>query len=260
MSQTNAFAGAFYQTGNISQYEGIAVSAFYHAQIGSQCGKVIVCDFRVRVCYHGQQCRFANIRETNQTNVCDKFQFQNDVIFFCHSAGFRITGCLSGGCCEVLIALAAFTAVNQDFFFPVFGNIRHNLAAFRFTDNSTNRHFDDNAFAVFTEAVAFAAVLTVACLEHSLITEVHKGTHAFVPYKNHVAASAAVTAIRAAVGNIFRTEERNHTIAAVAAFYMNLDSIYKHILTSYPFSFFQNLFRQKQTVLLFTKKASNDII
>ena len=234
MAQANTFAGTFHQTRDIRQNEFIAESAFYHAQIGGQCSKVVVCDLGVCVCYHGQQCGFPNVGETDQTNVCDQFQFQNDIVFFGFSAGFCVSGSLSCGGCEVLIALAAFTAVDQNFFFVGFCNVGHNLAAFCFTDHCTHGYFDDDIFAVFAEAVTFAAGFTGGCSKFSFITEVHQCIHAAFANENYVAAFAAVTAVGAAVGDVFCSVKGNLAVAAVAAFYVDLDSIYKHCFLSFP--------------------------
>ena len=69
MAQANALARTFHQTGNIRHHEFVPKASFHNTKIRCQCGKVVVCNLGVCVCYHGKQCGFPNIRETNQTNV-----------------------------------------------------------------------------------------------------------------------------------------------------------------------------------------------
>ena len=63
---------------------------------------------------------------------------------------------------------------------------------------------------------------------HDPELRLQKREHAAFADKNHIAALAAIAAIGAAVRNVFCSVKGNLTIAAVAALYMNLDSIYKH--------------------------------
>ena len=128
----------------------------------------------------------------------------------------------------MLIALASLAAVDEDFFLSCRRNIRHYLAAFRLTDYRTDRHLNDDILAVLAEAVALAAGFAGRCHKFSLIAEIHQCAHAAFADKNHIAALAAVAAIGAAVRNVFCSVKGNLTVAAVAALYMNLDSIYKH--------------------------------
>ena len=111
----------------------------------------------------------------------------------------------------MLIALASLAAVDEDFFLACRCNIRHYLAAFRLTDHRTDRHLNDDILAVLAEAVALAAGFAGRC-----------------HLQNDGAAPTAVTAVRATVCNVFCSVKGNLTVAAVAALYMNLDSIYKH--------------------------------
>ena len=69
MSQANALARTFHQTWNIRHHEFVPKASFHNTKVGCQCSKVVVCNLGVCVCYHGKQCGFPNIRETNQTNV-----------------------------------------------------------------------------------------------------------------------------------------------------------------------------------------------
>ncbi len=233
MPQPDAFTCALDQPGDIRQHETVAKPALDHAQIWRKRRKMVIGDFRVGIRHHGKQCRFADIREPNQPYVRNQLQFENHVIFLCRTASFRIARGLSCRRGKMLVAFAALAAVYQYFPFPVMRNIRHNLTAFGFADNRTDRHLYHNVLTVLAEAVALAAVAAVHGLKHTFIPEIHQRTHAFVADEHNVAALAAVAAVRSAVRNIFCAVKRNHAVAAVAALYMDFHPVYKHFLTSF---------------------------
>ena len=67
------------------------------------------------------------------------------------------------------------------------------------------------------------------------VSKIHQGAETFIYFKNDVSSLSSVTAGRAAFRHIFFTAKRNHTVAAVAAFYIYFDLIYKHnVLRSKP--------------------------
>ena len=77
MAQTNTIACAFNQSRNICHNKGFFLCYFYNAQNWSQGGEVIVCNNRFCSADNRNQGRFANIWIAYQTNVCQKFKFQN---------------------------------------------------------------------------------------------------------------------------------------------------------------------------------------
>ena len=77
------------------------------AEIGLERGERIVGDFRARCRNYGNQRGFAGIRETDEADIGEQFQFKSQVAFFPGKTIFMFTGCLMPGLGEILIAAAA---------------------------------------------------------------------------------------------------------------------------------------------------------
>ena len=84
-------------------------------------------------------------------------------------------------------------------------------------------------------ASAFSALF--ARLRHifSYMTEINKCIQTVIYFKDNIAAFAAVTAVRAAVGNINFSTETHMAISAVARFDKNFCAVCKHgFVQSFP--------------------------
>ena len=74
-----------------------------------------------------------------------------------------------------------------------------------------------------------AAGQTVRGYKFVLVAESEQGVTALVDAENDVSATSAVTAVRATVGDVFLTSERNGTRTAVTGFYIYFYIIDKHM-------------------------------
>ncbi len=88
-------------------YEGNAVVHIDHAEIRIERREVIVRNFRVRVRGDGQERRFADIRETDQTDIRQKLQLENDLMLLARETCLCKARDLAGRCGKMLIAPAA---------------------------------------------------------------------------------------------------------------------------------------------------------
>ena len=85
---------------NIRHYEGNAVVHIDHAEIRIERREVIVRNFRVRVRGDGQERRFADIREADQTDVRQKLQLENDLMLLAREACLCKARNLAGRCAK----------------------------------------------------------------------------------------------------------------------------------------------------------------
>ena len=77
------------------------------AEVRVERREMVVCNLRVRVGRNGQQRRFSDVRESNQTHVRQKLELQNHLMLFARKTGFCKTRHLPGRRCKVLVAPAA---------------------------------------------------------------------------------------------------------------------------------------------------------
>ena len=149
-------------------------------------------------------------------------------------AGFGKARGLAGRRCEVGVAPAALAAAAEDVRLGV-GHILDDLVALRVAHDGAAGHTDREILALLA---VFARALTVhAGLSNvfALVAEVHQCRHVVVDDEDNVAAVAAVTAVRAACGDIFFAVERHRTVTALTGAAENARLINKrccHVGTS----------------------------
>ena len=107
-------------------------------------------------------------------------------------------------------------------------NIRHQPAGFVIINQRAARHLDDTVGAFFAKAAFGAAILPVLGGKFALVAKIRQRGAAVVRDKHHIAAHAAVAAIRAAGCDIFFAVKRHRAVAAVAGAHLYFSYIYKH--------------------------------
>ena len=110
MSKTNTFGCTLDQSRDISHNESLCSIQINNTEIRIQCCEMIVRNFRFRICNTGKQCRFTNVRETNQTYICDHLQFQIHFQLSCRLSWLCILRNLHGRSSKMLISKSASSA------------------------------------------------------------------------------------------------------------------------------------------------------
>ena len=213
MAQAGALSGTLDDAGNIGHDEGHALVHEHHAQVGEEGGKVIVSDFRPGLGRDRQQGGLAHVGEADEAHVRQQLQLQQDRPFFSGQTGLGELGGLAGGGGEVLVAPAAVAAAAEDEGL-VGGHVHDDLFRLRIPDHGAPRHFQDQGSAVFAGALLAGAVAAVLGDVFALVAEVHQGGHAVVYLQDHVAAAAAVAAVRAAGCHVFFPVKGHRAVAA----------------------------------------------
>jgi hypothetical protein len=98
------------------------------------------------------------------------------------------------------IAQATPPALGQNLHFPVFGNFGHHFAGFGIPGQGPDGHLQDHIIAFGAGGVARSAVFSRFgnYVLHEL--QVEQGPQLLVSFQNHMAAPAAIAAIRPAFG------------------------------------------------------------
>ena len=170
--------------------------------------------------------------KAHQSDVGEHLQLDLDVKLFAwlpHLAVLR-RGVLARF--EMEIAASAFAASGDHGLLPRLGQVGDHMSALQVLDDRSLRDLDHIIFsvgAVHLLRLAIAAglglhLLVVAQIEQRRLSGIHP--------EDHTAAISAVSAIRAAIGDIFLPAECHDAIAAFAGLDMYLDSVDKHAFTS----------------------------
>src|ERR1700675_1574030 len=84
------------------------------AEIGLESGERIICDFRTRCGNYGNQCGFAGVRETDEADIGEQFQFEAQMALFAGETVFVFTRSLMPGLGKILVAAAAASALRDE--------------------------------------------------------------------------------------------------------------------------------------------------
>ena len=226
VAQSGAVGGALNDAGDVRHDEGDALLHIHHAQVGEKGGEVIIGDLGLSPADHAEQRGLTHVGEAHQPHISQQLQLQHHLAALAGIASLGKAGDLPGGGGEVLVAPAAPAAPAED----EGGVIRHivdDLLGGGVPDDGAPGDPQDQVCAVSAGAALAASVCAVGGGVLALIAEVHQGGHMVVHCDHHVAAPAAVAAVRAAGGHIFFPVEGDHAVAAVAGADGDLCGIYK---------------------------------
>src|SRR3989344_5003356 len=114
-SETFTFRSAFNKPGNIS--DNIAVKI---TEVRVKSCKFIISNFCLRIGDCIEKRRFARIRESYQTDISKKFQFNFKICFLALCAFTRFTWCYIDRAFKMLVAEAAIATAKNHEFLPLF--------------------------------------------------------------------------------------------------------------------------------------------
>ena len=227
MAEADALRRAFDEPGDVRHDEGLAFAHGDDAEDRDDGGEVVVADDGLGFTDDRDERRFADVGEAQQSDVREQFQFELQLPFFAGSAVLGKAGRLSRGGREVPVAPAAASAAGRDEFLFI-GHVGDDGVGLDFPDDGALRDLDVEVLAPFSVTLVAAAVLAVFRLVLPLVPEVRQGGERVVDHKDDVPASAAVSAVGPAAGDIFLTVERNGSVAALAGGDRDLRNIDKH--------------------------------
>ena len=187
---------------------------------------MIVGDLGLGPADHRQQGGLAHIGEAHQTHVGQQLQLQHHVPALPGQTRLGKAGHLTGGGGKVLVAPAAPAALAQNEGLLV-RHVLDDLPGLRVPDDGAPGHPQDQVGPVLAGAALALAVHAVFGHILALIAKIHQGGHVVVHRDHHVAAPAAVAAVRAAGGHIFLPVKGDHAVAAVAGTDGDARGIYK---------------------------------
>ncbi|MNE52662.1 hypothetical protein D3C80_1473430 [compost metagenome] len=108
------------------------------------------------------------------------------------------------------------------------GHVGNDFLGIIINQYSSRRDSHDHMLGICPVLALITALYSAVSFKMALITEIHQCPQPFIHTENHIAAPAAVTAGRPAFRHVLLTAKSHETVAAIAAFYINLSLIYEH--------------------------------
>ena len=190
-------------------------------------GEGIVGDLRLGGADCRQEGRLAGIGQPDDTGVGDQLEPQPDMHLLALLAWVGMARRLVGRRLEMCIAEAAIAASKQHDALAGLGQVRDQGLAVIIDDLRTGRHFQHHVGAVGTGAILALAVAALLCLEMLLVAVVEQRVEIGHALDDHVAAFAAVAAVRATELDELLPPEADAAVAAVARAHIDLGLIEK---------------------------------
>jgi len=167
------------------------------------------------------------LRQADDAGIGDQLQPQPDGELGAGLAGIGVARRAVGRAFETRIAETAIAAVGQHDALAEFSKIREQCLAIFFVNLGADRHFEHDVGAGSAVAILAHAAAAVLRREMLLVAVVDQGVEPIDRLHHHVAAIAAVAAVRPAIFDEFLAAERHAAVAAVAGADIDLGFVEK---------------------------------
>src|SRR5262247_3800699 len=215
VAESRAFMRALDQARNISEYELAAVD-LDHAELGMQCRERVVGDLRLGRAHRREEGRLARVGQPDNAGVRNQLEAQPDRELLARLAGIGMARRTVGRTLEMGVAEAALTAAREHRPLTYIGEVREQGLAILLVDLRAGRHLEHDIVAARAVAVLAHAAAAVLGFEMLLVAVVDEGVEPIDRLHDHVAALAAVAAVRPAELDEFLAPERHAAVPAVA--------------------------------------------
>src|SRR5258708_3576993 len=215
VTQSRAFVGALDQARNIGEYELAAVD-LDHAELGMQRREWVVGNLRLGGAHRPPEGRFSRVWQTDNARIGNQLEAQPDREFLAGLAGMAMARRTVGRTLEVGIAEAALASARDHRPLSHVGEVGEQGLAVLLVDLRPGRHLQHDIAAVRAVAVLAHAAAAVLGFEMLLVAVIDERIEPVDRLQDHVAALAAVAAVRPAELDEFLAPERHAAVAAVA--------------------------------------------
>src|ERR1700682_2917320 len=215
VAEADAFMRAFDQAWNVGEHE-FAAADVTHAELRMQRGEWVIRNLRLGGADGGKKRRLAGVWQADDAGIGDELQPQPNGELGPRLAGIGVARRAVGRAFEPRIAETAIAAMRQHDALAEFGEIGKQRLAIFVVNLRADRHFEHHVGAVGAMAVLAHAAAAVLGREMLLVTIVDQRVEAVDRLRDHIAAVAAVAAVRPAVFDEFLAPERHAAVAAVA--------------------------------------------
>ena len=196
--------GAFDDAGDVGHDEGAVVAVADDAEIGLQRREGVIRDFRLGGGNGGEQGGLPRIREADEADIRQQFQFKDEPALDALLARLGIARRLVGRRLEVVVAQAAAAAAAEDVFLAGFNEFSDNLFRLGILDRHADRHIQVDVGAVLALPQGKTAGAAVLRPDHLPEFQVDQRPELRIGAEDDVSAAAAVPTVRSAFRHVFR--------------------------------------------------------
>ena len=255
-SQSPTLCSTFYNTGNISHHETLSVTIRHNTQLWLHRCERIISYLRTRTRKSTQQSALTGIRETDKTDICQKFQFKHHSHLLHRFSGLCIAGSLVRRRAEIPVAQSSPSTFQKNLFLSVLRDVANVFSSFCIVNHSTAGYVNIPILTVSPGAAALTTCLTICSKHMTLIAQVKQCPIIAITTQNDMTAPSAVATVRSTVRYILGTAHVHRTSAALSRAAENLDVIYKIAFQySYSLSKKANISESISSLLPFHVKA-----
>ncbi|OIQ65768.1 hypothetical protein GALL_526700 [mine drainage metagenome] len=222
MPQTGSFRSAFNQTRQICHHKTLLRTDPHHPQIRMQGGKRVICDARTSIGDGRDQCRFASVGHTQQTDISQYFEFELQVAFFTRPAGCFLPWRTVDGTFVAQIAKTAITAFGNGDHFTGFKQLKQHLTGFGIGNDGAHRHLQGNVFASRAKHIRAHAMLATLRVVAARKPVIHQRIEVGVGNGKHVTTATTIPAIGTTKLLVFFMPKRNAAGSAVSGRNVNV--------------------------------------
>ena len=216
--------GPFDEAGNVRRHEA-AVAVAHHPQVRRQRGEGVVRNLGPRRGDDRYQRGLACVGQPDEAHVGQQPQLQPKLPLLSGQARLGETRRLARSGGEAAVALAALAATGHDHVFRRSVDVGDDLAAVRVSNQGPHGHPDYPVCAVLPVLVLAAPVLAAVAAIEPLVAQVQQGGQVRVRRHPHVAAVAAVAAVRTSLGDELLAAKAHAATAAVAGLHRDLNLV-----------------------------------
>src|SRR5262245_36418933 len=224
VAESRAFMRALDQARNIREYELAAVD-LDHAELGMQRRERVVGDLRLGRAHRREEGRLARVGQPNNAGVRNQLEAQPDRELLAGLAGIGMARRTVGRTLEMGVAEAALAAARDHRPLTYIGEVCEQGLAVLLVDLRAGRHLEHDIVAARAVAVLAHAAAAVLGFEMLLVAVIDERVEPVDRLYDHVAALAAVAAVRPAELNEFLAPERHAAVPAVARAHVGLGFI-----------------------------------
>ncbi len=220
IAETRAQVRAFDQTGNIRENQ-VAVVNHRDAEIRDQRSERVIRDLGARGSHRRQQGGFAGIRQTDDADIREQFQFERDPTLRPWFAFLGPARRLIRGTRERGIAAPAAPAAREDHARVRVHQIADQFAGFSIAHEGPARHINQQIIRAFTMLIFALTMPARFGFEMGAFAETQQRIETRVDDDDHIAAVAAMPAIGSTAGNVLFAAETHTSVAAIAGLHEN---------------------------------------
>jgi hypothetical protein len=148
IAQAMAFVRSLDQARNVGYDKGLIVVGADDTEIGNERRERVVGDLWPRRADHGDECRLAGVRESDETHVGDELQLDEELPFLTRPTVVREPRRLPGRGGEMLIAPATPAAFGDENPLAILGQVGHEVARGLVTHDRADGELDEDIMAV----------------------------------------------------------------------------------------------------------------